>query len=178
MDHLLPGLGRLQRPAGLVVGGHLMIGYADVTVAARPVRTAQSGVGQAHVGTEHDDAETQQEGEERELWSARLLAKHLEQKAGADRAGTWVDARKLIKVRHSDLGPTVLWDESRAALPQLLEPEFRGIAVMTGLIASDEEGLQTTLGRNGSDYSAAILAALTDADELHIRSFVNDGLAG
>ena len=32
-------------------------------------------------------------------------------------------------------------------------------------IAADEEGLQTTLGRNGSDFSAAIFAALADAGE-------------
>ena len=32
--------------------------------------------------------------------------------------------------------------------------------VITGFIASDEEGNQTTLGRNGSDHSAAVVAAL------------------
>ena len=40
--------------------------------------------------------------------------------------------------------------------------------MVTGFIATDEQGLQTTLGRNGSDYSAAIFAALTGADELDI----------
>jgi aspartokinase/homoserine dehydrogenase 1 len=108
-----------------------------------------------------------------ELWSARLLAAHLEEKSDEGRAGTWIDARKVISVRHSDLGPSVLWEQSRAALLEQLDPAQKGIVVMTGFIAVDEEGLQTTLGRNGSDYSAAIFAALTNADELDIWTDVD-----
>jgi len=108
-----------------------------------------------------------------ELWSARLLAAHLEYKAGSGRAGRWIDARKVITVRHSDLGPAVLWDESRAAFEREIEKDFDGIAVITGFIAVDEKGEQTTLGRNGSDYSAAIFAALSDADELDIWTDVD-----
>ena len=51
--------------------------------------------------------------------------------------------------------------------------EFEGIAVITGFIAADEDGLQTTLGRNGSDYSAAIFAALGKASELSIWTDVD-----
>lgn len=108
-----------------------------------------------------------------EIWSARLLAAHLRQLAGPDRAGTWIDARKVITVRHSDLGPAVLWDVSRAKIAQEISADFSGIAVMTGFIAVDEAGLQTTLGRNGSDFSAAIFAALTKADELDIWTDVD-----
>lgn len=108
-----------------------------------------------------------------ELWSARLLAAHLEQELGSERAGRWVDARKVITVRHSDLGPAVMWDQSRQKMSHVIEGDFEGIAVMTGFIAVDEKGLQTTLGRNGSDYSAAIFAALTNADELDIWTDVD-----
>ena len=108
-----------------------------------------------------------------ELWSARLLAAVLRERAGADRGGNWIDARKVITVHHTDLGPNVLWDRSRQALAAELPGEFSGIAVMTGFIAVDEEGLQTTLGRNGSDFSAAIFAALTGADELAIWTDVD-----
>jgi len=108
-----------------------------------------------------------------EIWSARLLAAYLRQKAGPERAGTWVDARDVISVHHSDLGATVIWDRSRKAIAKAIDPEFRGIAVMTGFIAVDEQGLQTTLGRNGSDYSAAIFAALLKADELDIWTDVD-----
>ncbi|MDH3604931.1 MAG: aspartate kinase, partial [Candidatus Tectomicrobia bacterium] len=108
-----------------------------------------------------------------ELWSARLLAAYLAEKAGEERAGRWIDARKVINVRHGDLGPAILWGESRAAFRNVLEEDFSGIAVITGFIAVDEAGQQTTLGRNGSDFSAAIFAALTDADELDIWTDVD-----
>ena len=108
-----------------------------------------------------------------EIWSARLLAAHLAEKQGSDRAGKWIDAREVIKVRQGELGPTVLWKESRAAVANVIDDDFAGITVITGFIASDEEGLQTTLGRNGSDFSAAIFASLTNADELSIWTDVD-----
>ena len=108
-----------------------------------------------------------------EIWSARLLAAYLAHKLGAERAGTWIDARDVVQVRHSELGPAVMWKESRAAIAGLVDKDFTGVAVITGFIASDEDKLQTTLGRNGSDFSAAIFASLTDADELSIWTDVD-----
>ena len=110
-----------------------------------------------------------------EIWCARLLASLLGQQAGSERGGTWIDARKIVTVRQSGLGPTVLWHESREKFAKVVDLDFKGIAVITGFIATDEEGLQTTLGRNGSDHSAAIFAALTKASELSIWSNV-DGI--
>ncbi len=107
-----------------------------------------------------------------EIWSARLLAAVLEHLAG-ERGGTWVDARQVITVRQTELGPTVLWDESQENFNAVVPQDFSGIAVITGFIASDEDGLQTTLGRNGSDYSAAIFAALSEASELTIWTDVD-----
>ena len=107
-----------------------------------------------------------------ELWSARLLAAYLEQEA-PDRGGFWIDARDVIVVRETELGPAVLWDKSAQNLSKFVDDAYQGIAVVTGFIASDEEGLQTTLGRNGSDYSAAIFAALTNAAELTIWTDVD-----
>lgn len=108
-----------------------------------------------------------------ELWSARLLAEFLAQ-LSPDRGGRWIDAREVVTVRQTELGPTVLWDTSQAHLDALLDDK-PGVVVITGFIASDEDGLQTTLGRNGSDHSAAIFAALTDAVELTIWTDV-DGI--
>jgi aspartokinase/homoserine dehydrogenase 1 len=110
-----------------------------------------------------------------EIWCARLLASLLEQLAGSERGGTWIDARDVVTVRQSGLGPTVLWHESRERFARVVESDFKGIVVITGFIAVDEEGLQTTLGRNGSDHSAAIFAALTNASELNIWTNV-DGI--
>ena len=109
-----------------------------------------------------------------EIWSARLLAAYLEQE-DPQRGGTWLDSRSVVTVRDTELGPTVLWDESQAKMDTALSADFEGIVVITGFIAVDEEGLQTTLGRNGSDHSAAIFAALTKASELTIWTDV-DGI--
>ena len=107
-----------------------------------------------------------------EIWSARLLAAYLGQEAPA-RGGTWVDARSVVTVRDAELGPTVLWAESQSKMDKALPADYEGIAVITGFIAADEDGLQTTLGRNGSDHSAAIFAALTKADALTIWTDVD-----
>jgi aspartokinase/homoserine dehydrogenase 1 len=107
-----------------------------------------------------------------EIWSARLLAALLKKLAG-ERGGTWIDARDVLIVRQTELGPAVLWENSRTRFAAALAEDFKGIAVITGFIANDEDGLQTTLGRNGSDYSAAIFAALGKARELTIWTDVD-----
>jgi len=107
-----------------------------------------------------------------EIWSARMLAALLQRRAPL-RGGKWIDARDVLIVSQTELGPTVLWDKSRENFRRIVADDFSGIAVITGFIASDEEGLQTTLGRNGSDYSAAIFAALSRAGELTIWSDVD-----
>ncbi len=107
-----------------------------------------------------------------EIWSARLLAALLKQD-DATRGGTWIDARQVVTVHETELGPTVLWDDSQAKFEEVALPGFEGVAVITGFIACDQEGLQTTLGRNGSDHSAAIFAALSKAAELTIWSDVD-----
>ena len=107
-----------------------------------------------------------------EIWSARLLAATILQEA-PQRDVRWVDARDVVTVTQTELGPTVLWDQSQTKFDKVLSDDFAGVAVITGFIASDDEGLQTTLGRNGSDHSAAIFAALSKARELTIWTDVD-----
>ncbi len=113
-----------------------------------------------------------------EIWSARLLAALLEETLGRDQAGTWIDAREVVVVRQGELGPLVSWEQSQRRFDGLLDENFDGVAVITGFNAVDEEGLPTTLGRNGSDYSAAIFAALSGADSLTIWTDVDGVLSG
>ena len=108
-----------------------------------------------------------------EIWSARLLAALLEQRKGERVGGRWIDARDAIVVREGELGPSVLWERSQRNWNDLIDSDFDGIVVVTGFIASDENGLQTTLGRNGSDHSAAVVAALCGANELSIWTDVD-----
>ena len=111
-----------------------------------------------------------------ELWSARLLAAYLGQQSGQDsvnRATRWVDARELIVIRHGELGPSVQWDASRANAGKVFPDAGPCIAVVTGFICTDEEGMPTVLGRNGSDFSASIVGSLLDAASISIWTDVD-----
>jgi aspartokinase/homoserine dehydrogenase 1 len=111
-----------------------------------------------------------------ELWSSRLLAAYLQKVSadrGLDRPVQWLDARRLITIEHGEMGPGVLWERSRAQAKALFPAELRGIVVITGFIAADAGGLHTTLGRNGSDFSASIVGALLGADQISIWTDVD-----
>jgi aspartate kinase len=82
------------------------------------------------------------------------------------------DARHLIKT-NSDFGKAIpLVEEIEKEVQTSLEPFFRSetrvVIVTQGFIGSDIEGRTTTLGREGSDFSAALLASAVNAKELKI----------
>jgi aspartokinase/homoserine dehydrogenase 1 len=110
-----------------------------------------------------------------ELWSSRLLANALRQRARCEVG--WLDARDILTIRPGDLGPVVVWPRARAALAARIDPHFRGILVVPGYVATDEHGVQTTLGRNGSDYSASIFGALFEATRIEIWTDVDGVLS-
>ncbi len=68
---------------------------------------------------------------------------------------------------------------SRQKIQALLPPLFQDgkVAVVTGFLAATPEGVITTLGRGGSDYTAAILADCLDADEVWIWTDVDGVLS-
>ena len=109
-----------------------------------------------------------------EVLSSRLLHAHLRERGG-DYA--LLDAREVLVVRPGELGVIVDWQESARRLTdwKLAHPQSRAVA--TGFVAAGPDGLPTVLGRNGSDFSAAIFAVLFDADELHIWSDVDGVLS-
>ncbi|MBV8306733.1 MAG: bifunctional aspartate kinase/homoserine dehydrogenase I, partial [Gammaproteobacteria bacterium] len=71
----------------------------------------------------------------------------------------------------------IQWAESRSNLTDLVDRDFKGTLVVTGFIASDRRGVQTTLGRNGSDFSASIFGALLGATEIVIWTDVDGVLS-
>ena len=109
-----------------------------------------------------------------ELLSTALLHAHL-----CERGGDYalLDARDVLVVRRTDLGAVVDWDASARSLADWRARHPQARINVTGYVARDERGLPTTLGRNGSDYSAAIFASLFEADELHIWSDVDGVLS-
>jgi len=112
-----------------------------------------------------------------EIWSTKLFREFFA--ARDERPGTtqWIDARQCVVVEWGPLGPAVQWEESRARLRQLVPAEFNGTLIITGFIASDRRGVQTTLGRNGSDFSGSIFGSLLDAAEIHIWTDVDGVLS-
>ena len=107
-----------------------------------------------------------------ERLSVRLFALVLEERGVS---AEFVESTRLIltdstfQAAHPDLAATR--ERARAVLMPLLER--RSVPVVTGFLAADAEGVTTTLGRGGSDYSAALLAAALDADELWIWTDVD-----
>ncbi|HSW32094.1 MAG TPA: bifunctional aspartate kinase/homoserine dehydrogenase I [Steroidobacteraceae bacterium] len=112
-----------------------------------------------------------------ELWSTRLFERLLRRRGRSQGRVQWLDARRVLLVEWGPLGPGVRWEQSRANLQAAVPPDFTGTVVITGFIATDSQGLQTTLGRNGSDFSASIFGSLFDAGEIVIWTDVDGVLS-
>jgi aspartokinase/homoserine dehydrogenase 1 len=108
-----------------------------------------------------------------EIWSSTLLDAAIRAR-GAPSA--WLDAREVLVVEKSELGAIVQWDESRRRVAPHLEAAAPR-QIVTGFVARSVDGRITTLGRYGSDYSAAIFAVLFEAQELHVWSDVDGVLS-
>ncbi len=112
-----------------------------------------------------------------EIWSSRLFQRFFEERRKRPGPVQWVDASRVVLVDWSAWGPGIQWTESRANLAAEVPADFSGTLVITGFIASDRRGVRTTLGRNGSDFSASIFGALLDAAEIHIWTDVDGVLS-
>ncbi len=112
-----------------------------------------------------------------EIWSTKLFHRYLEQRGRRHGPVQWIDARRVVVVEWGPLGPGIQWAESRAKLQDEVAADFAGTLVITGFIASDPRGVQTTLGRNGSDFSGSIFGALLEAREIHIWTDVDGVLS-
>ncbi len=88
----------------------------------------------------------------------------------------WVDARRMIRTNADHRRALVDWDATEISVHTFLNSP--GIYVTQGFIASGPAQQITTLGREGSDYSAAILAYALHASELTIWKDVPGVLSG
>ena len=109
-----------------------------------------------------------------ERLSAPLLAAALTECGVRSEA---IEATQLVVTNRCHGSADPLMEPTRERCESRLRPLLqRGIVpVVTGFIGATQEGLLTTLGRGGSDYSATILGAALDADEVIIWTDV-DGL--
>ncbi len=87
-----------------------------------------------------------------------------------------VDSRSVVVTdrRHTQAAP--IFEETYRRLRETLVPMLHtSVVVMGGFIAANEDGVTTTLGRGGSDYTASIVGAGIGADEIQIWTDV-DGM--
>ena len=106
-----------------------------------------------------------------ELWSAQILSRYLSTLNDV----LYIDASKVLFVFEKYGMISIDWEKSSSTLQKLLENKKFDQIVITGFIAATLDGKRTTLGRNGSDYSAAIFAKLFNAKGLTIWTDV-DGI--
>jgi aspartate kinase len=82
----------------------------------------------------------------------------------------WMDARKLIRTDHTYQEGKVDWKKTEELLQERMIPAFKDadILLTQGFIGHTTEGFTTTLGREGSDYTAGILAYCGQAESVTI----------
>src|SRR5690606_26662434 len=109
-----------------------------------------------------------------ELLSSRIVAAAL---TAHGIASAWVDARRAVVTgpEHTAAPPPMA--ETAAALAATVDPLLadRRVPVIGGFVGATKEGVTTTLGRGGSDYSASIVGACLGASEIQIWTDV-DGM--
>ncbi|MGQ9560403.1 MAG: lysine-sensitive aspartokinase 3 [Candidatus Oleimicrobiaceae bacterium] len=109
-----------------------------------------------------------------EVLSTKILAAFLAQHGIPV---VWVDARQLIITDQQHTHAEPLWPETAARCRQRLTPLLQKgkIPLTQGYIASSSSGQPTTLGRGGSDFTAALIGAALQAEEIQIWTDV-DGI--
>jgi aspartate kinase len=102
-----------------------------------------------------------------ELVSTKILAAYLNQ---CFLKSTWLDARDVVATDNNYREAGILWDKTAKNASEKLVPLLHkgGFVVTQGFIGSSSENFTTTLGREGSDYSAAIFAHVIAAKSMTI----------
>lgn len=80
-------------------------------------------------------------------------------------SNTWIDVRNFIKTDNNYRDVNVNWEKTQQVTAGL---DTKKLYVTQGFLGSDDNNFTTTLGREGSDYTAAIMAYCLDADSVTI----------
>ena len=100
-----------------------------------------------------------------EMLSSKIIAAYM-QSLGI--AHEWLDSRKLIKTNSNFGFAAVNFSITNDKISYAVSSSGNQLFLAPGFISSDEQGNTTTLGRGGSDYTAAIFAAAVHATSLEI----------
>jgi len=98
-----------------------------------------------------------------ELISSTIVSEYFHQQGIAH---TWMDARTLIKTNNIYRDASVNWEETQKRISKNIEKDH--LYITQGFIAADSNNFTTTLGREGSDYTAAIFAYCLNAEKVVI----------
>jgi len=105
-----------------------------------------------------------------EWLSSRIIAATI-QSMGVD--VVWKDSRELIVTNSNFTAAEVDFTTTAENIRQFFASADHQLFLLPGFIAADKKGITTTLGRGGSDYTAAILAAALNASNLEIWTDVS-----
>jgi len=105
-----------------------------------------------------------------EWLSSRIIAATI-QSMGVDLL--WKDSRELIVTNSNFTAAEVDFATTTENIRQFFASSGHHLFLLPGFIAADKKGITTTLGRGGSDYTAAILAASLNASNLEIWTDVS-----
>jgi aspartate kinase len=112
-----------------------------------------------------------------ELLSTRIVAAYLNR---SELHTQWIDARSIIRTDDTYRESQIDWDVTQENIDASVKPILeQGAFVLTqGFIGSTADGYTTTLGREGSDFTAAILSFCLDAEKMIIWKDVEGVLTG
>ena len=105
-----------------------------------------------------------------ELLSSYIIAEALKQNL---KNSSYKDSRELIKTNNNFGKATVNFEVTNQLITDFFTSDESQVVVIPGFIASSLDGITTTLGRGGSDYTAAIIAGALNASDLEIWTDVN-----
>jgi len=98
-----------------------------------------------------------------EIWSTIIVAAFLK---NSGLKAEWIDIRGNLITDDRFRDADILWNESTARVKNVFSFKGTNIYVTQGFIGSTISGQTTTLGREGSDYTAALLANMLDAERV------------
>ena len=105
-----------------------------------------------------------------ELLSTRIVSDYL---SSINCENAWVDSRHLVRTDSGFGNAAVDHSVTRERVAEYFQTSGSSLFIVPGFIASDASGNTTTLGRGGSDYTAAIFAAALEAHGLEIWTDVS-----
>ncbi|QLG46641.1 bifunctional aspartate kinase/homoserine dehydrogenase I [Costertonia aggregata] len=105
-----------------------------------------------------------------ELLSSYIISKYFQEQGVST---SYADSRELIKTNDTNGKAVVNFDKTNTNCSTFVDQTDTQVLVMAGFIASSDNGNLTTLGRGGSDYTAAIVAAAVNANILEIWTDVS-----